>query len=90
MSSRALKAEEAKVLKANVICNDGIAIVVNKSNPVGNISPEQLFNIYSKKYKNWKSIASSFDKSIVRPPVDDSPGNVENPVPEQEAVLKMY
>lgn len=64
MSSRALKAEEANVLKANVICNDGIAIVVNKSNPVGNISPEQLFNIYSKKYKNWKSIASSFDKSI--------------------------
>ena len=32
MSSRALKADEAAVLKANVICNDGIAIVVNKSN----------------------------------------------------------
>ena len=42
MSSRALKADEAAVLKANVICNDGIAIVVNKSNPVGNITPEQL------------------------------------------------
>ena len=41
MSSRALKADEAAVLKANVICNDGIAIVVNKSNPVGNITPEQ-------------------------------------------------
>ena len=34
--------DEAAVLKANVICNDGIAIVVNKSNPVGNITPEQL------------------------------------------------
>ncbi len=32
MSSRALKEEEAKVLKANVICNDGIAIVFKSSN----------------------------------------------------------
>lgn len=64
MSSRALKEEEAKVLKSHVICNDGIAIVVNKSNPVGNITPEQLYNIYAKKYTNWKSIASSYDKAI--------------------------
>ena len=53
MSSRALKVDEAKVLNANVICNDGIAIVVNKSNPVSNISPEQLFDLYAKKTTDW-------------------------------------
>ena len=62
MSSRALKADEAAVLKANVICNDGIAIVVNKSNPVGNITPEQLYDLYAKKTTNWKSIVSSYNK----------------------------
>ena len=62
MSSRALKADEAPVLKANVICNDGIAIVVNKSNPVGNITPEQLYDLYAKKTTNWKSIVSSYNK----------------------------
>ena len=63
MSSRALKADEAAVLKANVICNDGIAIVVNKSNPVGNITPEQLYDLYAKKTTNWKSIVSSYNKA---------------------------
>ncbi len=64
MSSRALKEEEAKVLKANVICNDGIAIVVNKSNPIANLTPEQVYNIYAKKYTNWKSLVASYDKPI--------------------------
>ena len=56
MSSRALKADEAAVLKANVICNDGIAIV-------GNITPEQLYDLYAKKTTNWKSIVSSYNKA---------------------------
>ena len=64
MSSRALKADEAKVLNANVICNDGIAIVVNKSNPVSNISPEQLFDLYAKKTTNWKDIVSSYNRAV--------------------------
>lgn len=64
MSSRALKAEEAKVLTANVICNDGIAIVVNKDNPLGNITPQQLFDIYARKITNWKSILASYSKPV--------------------------
>ena len=42
MSSRALKEDELKTLHSNVICNDGIALVVNKSNTIGNITEEQL------------------------------------------------
>lgn len=64
MSSRALKEDELKTLHSNVICNDGIALVVNKSNPIGNITAQQLYDIYSKKDTNWKSIVSSYSKSI--------------------------
>lgn len=64
MSSRALKAEEQSVLKANVICNDGIAIVVNKSNPVSNITPQQLFDIFAKKTSSWSAISSSYNKAV--------------------------
>ncbi|MBO5488264.1 MAG: substrate-binding domain-containing protein [Eubacterium sp.] len=64
MSSRALKQEEAAVLKANIICNDGIAIVVNKSNPVTNISAQQLYDLYAKKTVNWKTIQSSYNKPV--------------------------
>ncbi len=64
MSSRALTDEELKTLTSNVICNDGIAIVVNKSNPIGNITAQQIYNIYSKTATNWKSIVSSYDKAI--------------------------
>ena len=64
MSSRALKPEEAAVLTSHVICNDGIAIVVNKSNPITNITAEQLFNIYAKKTTNWSDISSSYNKTI--------------------------
>lgn len=63
MSSRALKDTESTVLKANVLCNDGIAIVVNKSNPVSNITPQQLYDIYAKKTTNWKDVSSSFNKT---------------------------
>ena len=52
------------MLNANVICNDGIAIVVNKSNPVSNISPEQLFDLYAKKTTNWKDIVSSYNRAV--------------------------
>lgn len=64
MSSRALKADEAAVLKSNVICNDGIAIVVNKSNPVSDIKPDQLYDLYAGKITNWKAINTSYDKAV--------------------------
>lgn len=64
MSSRALKEEEQSVLMSNVICNDGIAIVVNRSNPVSNITPNQLFDIYAKKTTNWNVITSSYSKAV--------------------------
>lgn len=63
MSSRALKDSELEVLKSNVICNDGVAIVVNKANPTNNISAQQLYNLYSKETTNWSAI-SSFNQAV--------------------------
>jgi phosphate transport system substrate-binding protein len=45
-SSRELKPEETGIVET-VIAKDGIAIVVNKANPVTNLTVEQLQKIYT-------------------------------------------
>jgi len=55
MSSRNLK-EDEKALKEILICYDGISIVVHPSNPVRDISLDQIRKIYSGKIKNWKEL----------------------------------
>lgn len=64
MSSRALKEEERQVLTENVICNDGVAIVVNRKNPTSNITAQQLYDLYSQKITNWSTLSSSFAKAV--------------------------
>ncbi len=64
MSSRGLTAEEKKILAENIICNDGLAVTVNKSNPLNGISPQQLFDLYSGKITNWKTLIRSYDKPV--------------------------
>lgn len=62
-SSRDMTAEEVK--KANdlghpiektIVGYDGIAIIVHNSNPLSQITVEQLSGIYSGKIKNWKEV----------------------------------
>jgi len=60
--SRPLKDEE-KDLKAVEIAKDGIAIVVNKSNPVSNLTKEQIAKIYAGEITNWKEVGGP-DKKI--------------------------
>lgn len=55
MSSRELK-ESEKVLNAIIICNDGIAVVVNSINPIKNLSLEQVRDIFAGKITNWKQL----------------------------------
>jgi len=40
----------------NVVALDGLTIIVHPSNPIKNISKEQIKNIYSGKIKNWKDV----------------------------------
>lgn len=56
-SSRDLTPEEAShELVSTVIAHDGIAIIVNDSNPVQNVTLDQLRDIYAGKITNWDEL----------------------------------
>lgn len=56
-ASRSLEsAEKKKKLIGTTIGYDAIAIFVHKSNPVSNLSKEQLKGIFTGKIKNWKEV----------------------------------
>ncbi|MCB0414669.1 MAG: phosphate ABC transporter substrate-binding protein [Bdellovibrionales bacterium] len=63
MVSRALKANESD-LKGYLIARDGLGIIVNKSNPLKNITHQQVIDIYLGKINNWKQLGGS-DQPIV-------------------------
>ena len=48
----------------NQVAFDGIVVIVNKSNPVSNITKPELIKIYSGKIANWKDLGGP-DASIV-------------------------
>lgn len=56
-SSRDLTDEEAShELVSTVIAHDGIAVIVNDSNPVKDVTLDQLRDIYAGKITNWKEL----------------------------------
>ena len=64
MSSRKLTDEESKNLKEVTIAVDGIGVVVNKNNPVKNLTLEQIKDIFTGKITNWSEVGGE-DKEIV-------------------------
>ncbi|WP_237416405.1 substrate-binding domain-containing protein [Helicobacter saguini] len=57
MVSRDLKlAELEKGIKNRVLAIDGLAVIVNKSNPVKNISKEQVQKIFKGEITDWKEV----------------------------------
>lgn len=64
MSSRELTDEESKNLKEVTIAVDGIGVVVNKNNPVKNLTLEQIKDIFTGKITNWSEVGGE-DKEIV-------------------------
>lgn len=56
MASRELKDSEKEKLIAILIAVDGIAIIVNKDNPVSNLTKEQVNAIYTGKISKWSCI----------------------------------
>lgn len=65
LSSRALKdAETAKGLEGTVLAYDGIAVIVNKDNPVADLTLENIAKIYTGEITNWKDIGGN-DAEIV-------------------------
>ncbi|MDR0734671.1 MAG: phosphate ABC transporter substrate-binding protein [Elusimicrobiota bacterium] len=60
MSSRIIKDSERAALEGNItiynIAQDAVAMIVNVSNPVENLTQEQVKGIYSGTIKNWKEL----------------------------------
>lgn len=56
MSSRNLKQYESELLTAEPIARDGIAIIVNEKNPLTMLTKEQIKDLFSGKWKNWKEL----------------------------------
>ncbi|MHB8880517.1 MAG: phosphate ABC transporter substrate-binding protein [Thermodesulfovibrionales bacterium] len=64
--SRTLKPDEkAKKLLGTAIGYDAIAVFVHKSNPVKNLTKEQVKGIFTGKIKNWKEVGGK--DSPIRP-----------------------
>ena len=65
LSSRNLKDEEAaNGLKATVLALDGIAVIVNPENPIGELSLEQIAKVYTGEITNWSEVGGN-DAAIV-------------------------
>lgn len=62
--SRELK-EEEKDITAAVIGRDGIAVVVNKNNPVKGLTIEEIAKIYAGEITNWKDVGGKDQKITV-------------------------
>ncbi len=58
MASRALKAEESDLV-AYQIAADGVGLIVHQSNPVNELTDEQIIGIYSGKINHWNEVGGS-------------------------------
>ncbi|AAS96949.1 phosphate ABC transporter substrate-binding protein [Nitratidesulfovibrio vulgaris] len=84
MSSRKIKDKEVEAAKANgreavehIVALDAILPIVNKGNPVDNLTIDQLRAIYEGKITNWKEVGGK-DEAIVVISRDTSSGTYES------------
>jgi phosphate transport system substrate-binding protein len=56
MSSRELKEDEALSLKRHVLAIDGIAVILNKNNPVNDLSSDEITEIYTGMITSWGQV----------------------------------
>lgn len=65
-SSRALKDSEKEAgAVENIVAIDGIAVVVDKANPVTGLTKEQLISIYKGETKNWSEVGGNNSPIVV-------------------------
>ena len=64
LSSRDLKDDETAELNAEVVAIDGIAVIVNNSNPVEDLDVAEIAKIYTGEFTNWNELGGS-DSPIV-------------------------
>ncbi len=56
MSSRELKDDEKTQLKEHTLAIDGIAVILNKENPVNDLSSENITKIYTGEITKWSEV----------------------------------
>ena len=57
LASRALKPEEeSQGAQAHIVALDGVAVVVNPANPVGDLTVDQIAQIFTGEITNWKDL----------------------------------
>jgi phosphate transport system substrate-binding protein len=59
MADLVILPEEAKSLTATVVARDGIAVIVNPTNKVSDLTTEQVRNIFNGKIRNWKELGGA-------------------------------
>lgn len=59
MSSRQLKPDEARELHSTVIAHDGIALIVNRANPVQGITREEAARIFAGRITRWEQVGGA-------------------------------
>ena len=59
LASRDLKPEEATDLNGTVVAIDGIAMIVNKENPVTDLTIEQIAALYKGEITNWSEVGGA-------------------------------
>ena len=71
-ASRRIKSEEQAEAEANgviptefIIARDAIAVIINRENPVDNLTLQMISDIYSGKINNWSEVGGE-DRPIVR------------------------
>ena len=64
MVSRALTKDETD-LKSFLLANDGLTVILHKSNPVTSLTREQVIDIYTGKITNWKDVGGKDQKITV-------------------------
>jgi len=71
-------AQDAGILPIeHIVAMDGIAVVVHPSNPIANLTVEQIRDIYTGKIKNWKELGGP-DQPIVVISRDTNSGTYES------------
>ncbi len=82
-ASRAAKQKEIDAAKKDgielnqiIVANDGIAMIVHPSNPIKNLTQQQIIDIYTGKITNWNQLGGN-DQNIVVISRDTASGTYE-------------